>query len=420
MGRSDNSVAGVDDDAMTAEPVHRTIVVLDIVEFAHPQRTDPTRLRLRHQLYKLVRQTLIAAGINPEHAPRVDLGDGVIVLFEPDLSAVQLVDVVIPHLGASLAEVNRQGPGDERLRLRIALHRGDVLIDAHGFVGSALVEACRLSNAAALREQLAATSADMALIVSDQVWRQLPGPHTDPRGPSRYHPVAFTTHDVTTRAWVHVPEHRTRAGAIATPPVPQPVMAPVYRSIFAVDIQGSTTAARTDPVKERLRQELYRLLHQALAGAGVKEQHRDPSSDRGDGFLLLLHPVDDLPKTQLLGSLVSELTAGLAAYNRGVPPAEQLLLRAALHAGEVHHDPNGPFGNPIDVTFRLLEARRFRTYRRQSGAPLVLIVSGDIYRSVVWHSYPGIDRDTYQRLLRIRVAGRLHDGWVHTPAVPDD
>jgi hypothetical protein len=140
-----------------------------------------------------------------------------------------------------------------------------------------------------------------------------------------------------------------------------------------------------------------------------------PSIDQGDGFLLLLHPVDDLPKTVLLGSLVPELTAGLAAYNRGVPAAEQLLLRAALHAGEVHHDPNGPFGNPIDVTVRLLEADRFKAYRRQSSAPLVLIVSGDIYRSVVWHGYPGIDRDSYQRLLSVRVAGRLHDGWVHTP-----
>lgn len=404
---------------MTAEPVHRTIMVLDIVEFAHPQRTDPTRLRLRHQLYQLIRQTLIAAGINPEHAPRVDLGDGVMVLFDPDLSAIQVVGVVIRHLGASLAEVNRQVPSDERLRLRIALHRGDVLIDAHGFVGSALVEACRLSNAAALREQLAATTADMALIVSDQVWKQLLGLHKEPLGPSVYHPAAFTAHGVTTRAWVHVPEYPTRAGAIATSPPRYPLMAPVYRSILAVDIQGSTAAMRTDPVKERLRQKLYGLLDQALAGAGIKEQHQDPTSDRGDGFLLLIHPVDDVPKTQLLGSLISELTAGLAAYNRGVPPAEQLLLRAALHAGEIHHDPNGPFGHPIDVTFRLLEARKFKAYRRQRSAPLVLIVSGDIYRSVVWHSYPGIDRDTYQQLVRVRVAGRLHDGWVHTPVVSD-
>jgi hypothetical protein len=59
---------------MTAEPVHRTILVLDIVEFTHPQRTDPARLRLREKLYELIHQTLTAAGEDPGHVPSVDLG----------------------------------------------------------------------------------------------------------------------------------------------------------------------------------------------------------------------------------------------------------------------------------------------------------------------------------------------------------
>jgi hypothetical protein len=62
-----------------------------------------------------------------------------------------------------------------------------------------------------------------------------------------------------------------------------------------------------------------------------------------------------------------------------------------------------------------LEARSFKTYRRRSSAPLVVIVSGDLYRSVVWHHDAGIDPDSYQRLVRVRVAGRFHDGWVRTP-----
>jgi hypothetical protein len=62
-----------------------------------------------------------------------------------------------------------------------------------------------------------------------------------------------------------------------------------------------------------------------------------------------------------------------------------------------------------------LEARNFKTYRRRSSAPLVVIVSGDLYRSVVWHGYPGVDPDRYERLVRVKVAGRFHEGWVHTP-----
>jgi hypothetical protein len=144
---------------------------------------------------------------------------------------------------------------------------------------------------------------------------------------------------------------------------------------------------------------------------GIDERHHDPTSDRGDGFLLLLHPVDEVPKTLLLGALLP----GLTADNRGAPPAERFLLRAALHAGEVHHDPNGPFGGPIDVTCRLLEAPAFKAHRRRRSEPLVLVVSGDIYRSVVWHDYPGIDRNAYRQLFRIRVAGRAHQGWVRGP-----
>jgi hypothetical protein len=117
-------------------------------------------------------------------------------------------------------------------------------------------------------------------------------------------------------------------------------------------------------------------------------------------------------------ALIAGLTAGLAAHNRGASPAEQLLLRAALHAGEVHHDPNGPFGNPLDVTFRLLDAPSFKAYRRERSDPLVLVVSREMYRSVVWHGYPGIDPATYQHLFSVRVAGHLHQGWVTTPRLP--
>ena len=47
----------------------------------------------------------------------------------------------------------------------------------------------------------------------------------------------------------------------------------------------------------------------------------------------------------------------------------------------------------------------FKEHRRRRGEPLVLVVSGDIYRSVVWHEYPGIDRDAYRQLFHVRVAG---------------
>src|SRR5205823_7206429 len=107
------------------------------VEFSHPRRTDPMRLRLRDRLYQLIGETMAAAGIDRKRAVWVDIGDGVIVLLEPNLALARVVWAVIADFCVSLAEANRQAPSNERLRLRMALHRGEVLIDDHGFVGSA-------------------------------------------------------------------------------------------------------------------------------------------------------------------------------------------------------------------------------------------------------------------------------------------
>jgi hypothetical protein len=50
--------------------------------------------------------------------------------------------------------------------------------------------------------------------------------------------------------------------------------------------------------------------------------------------------------------------------------------------------------------------------------PLILVVSGDIYRCVVRHGYDGIDQDAFQPLVRVQVAGHRHCGWVQIPGQP--
>jgi hypothetical protein len=87
-------------------------------------------------------------------------------------------------------------------------------------------------------------------------------------------------------------------------------------------------------------------------------------------------------------------------------------MRAAVHAGEVHYDGKGIFGEALDITFRLLDAPEVKSRLSETRAPLVLVVSDDIYRSVVRHCYEGIDRDAFQQLVRLRVAGEERRGWV--------
>jgi hypothetical protein len=195
---------------------------------------------------------------------------------------------------------------------------------------------------------------------------------------------------------------------------------PRHRSIVAIDIERSTSPERTNPIREELRAEAYRLLGTAMRTAGIADGHYDPLADRGDGVLALIHPADEIPKTLLLNPLVPVLVSLLAERNASLGAAErrrrELRLRVVIHAGEIHDDGKGYFGEALDVAFRLLDAPRLKDRLRQVVTPLVLVVSEDIYWSIVQHEYDGIPESAFEPLVRVTVAGRRRRGWVHVPA----
>jgi class 3 adenylate cyclase len=191
---------------------------------------------------------------------------------------------------------------------------------------------------------------------------------------------------------------------------------PVHRSIIAIDIEGST--GRTNPVKEELRRHVYQLVAEALSTVGMDDDNYDPFTDRGDGVLVLVRPADEFPKPLLLSRLIPALAKLLAAHNKSISAEEQarvLRLRAVIHAGEVHYDGNGFFGEDLDIAFRLLDAPKFKAHLRYAKAPLALVASDDIYRSVIRHGYDGIDGREFRPLVTVNVGDRRTKGWVHSP-----
>lgn len=190
---------------------------------------------------------------------------------------------------------------------------------------------------------------------------------------------------------------------------------PHHRTIIALDIEMSTN--RTDPVKAELRRKIYELFDTALGSAGIQRRYRDRFIDRGDGILALIHPVDQAPKAILLNSVIPVLNRLLTDYNASLPRASRaqrlLRVRVVVHAGEVHYDANGCFGEALDVAFRLLDAAQVKKALQVAADPLILVVSGDIYRSVVRHGYDGIDQCAYHPLVRVQIAGNRYPGWIH-------
>ncbi|GLY88404.1 hypothetical protein Airi02_063330 [Actinoallomurus iriomotensis] len=184
---------------------------------------------------------------------------------------------------------------------------------------------------------------------------------------------------------------------------------PRHRGIVAVDIEDSTR--RTDPSKAQLRQSMYDLFERSLNAGGITAPRRDPLVDRGDSVLALAHPVDFVPKTTLLDTVVPTLGILLTEHNR-CHPTQQFRLRMVVHAGEVTFDDRGCFGEALDVAFRLLDASPVKRILRNTDAPMVLVVSDDVHRSVVRHGYDGIDPKAFSRLLLPRTSNLVRSAWV--------
>ena len=185
---------------------------------------------------------------------------------------------------------------------------------------------------------------------------------------------------------------------------------PVHRGIVAVTVHHETRLSRA--TRDELRREAYRLLDAALVESGILPRHRDEITCYREGLVAPIRPVDEVPKTLLIGAVAPTLGRLVAERNAVHPTGPVLRLRVVVHSGEVHRTAKGVFGESLEFAFRLLNAPRVKGFCRALTDPVVLVVSEDIYWSIVRHGYEGIDRMAYVPLVRIH-AGRRRQGYVH-------
>ena len=206
---------------------------------------------------------------------------------------------------------------------------------------------------------------------------------------------------------------RIRSRLTTVPSSGRLVLDPVPRLILAVDVEGS--ALRTEPVKGEPHRIMYALLDRALRATGIDRRYLERPVDRGDGVLLLFRPDDEVPKTLLLGQLIPRLATLLVEHNAAVgEPALRLRLRVVFHAGEIHEDEWGFYGEDLDVAFRLLDSPSVKkALKNEPAFPLVLVISDEIHSAIVRHGYA--DVGPYAGSIRVNVAKRRRTGRVHFP-----
>ncbi|UJW30567.1 hypothetical protein L3Q67_36035 [Saccharothrix sp. AJ9571] len=187
---------------------------------------------------------------------------------------------------------------------------------------------------------------------------------------------------------------------------------PLQRTMIVVDIEGSTR--RNNSATAVLRNDLYELFETALLECEITDNLRDPFTDRGDGLMAFVHAVDQAPKTLMLNKFIPVLQR-LLGEHAARQPEREFRIRAAMHAGDVHFDLRGPFGEDVTLTTRLVDAPELKAALRKTSALLVLAVSEQFHHSVVRQGYDGIDEERFEQSIELDIGGRPARGWVQLP-----
>jgi class 3 adenylate cyclase len=187
--------------------VHRTIVVVDVEGFSNPCRTQTNHVRVRAELYRMLRE---AFGTSWEECWWESTGDGALVLAPPSLPKSWVIDHIPQVLENALRRHNTLHPTEEKIRLRMVLHAGEVIFDETGATSPAIILASRLLDAHALRIALRRSPGALALITSawffDEVVRHSPGVN-----PTSFRKVAIKVKETSTTGWVNLPTAVSRS-----------------------------------------------------------------------------------------------------------------------------------------------------------------------------------------------------------------
>ena len=151
-------------------PMHTSLAAVDICAFGSRHYEDE-QSHLRDKMYEYLADAFDMTRLPWSESYREDRGDGALIILPPKVLADTLLDPLAHHLNVLLRRSNRFANDATRLRLRVAVHIGDVHRDANGVFGHAVNHLFRLLEASKFKKLLAASDADLGLIASDRLYQ---------------------------------------------------------------------------------------------------------------------------------------------------------------------------------------------------------------------------------------------------------
>jgi hypothetical protein len=189
--------------AQFPEPLHRTIVVVDVARFTDPRRTVLHLEAIHQGLYQVLEEAFAESAIEWQSCTHEDRGDGVLILVPPDVPKSRLAGPLSERLLAGVRRYNLVHSAEATMQLRVALHSGEVRADRNGLVSQEINFAFRILEADTAKTELARSGSVLALITSDGFYREVVAPDAgaDPAG---FRQIPVQVKQTTGVAWLRL------------------------------------------------------------------------------------------------------------------------------------------------------------------------------------------------------------------------
>jgi len=186
---------------------YRAMLAVDIERSSG--RGNVALLQIRDVLTTLLHDSLEQSGIDWETCHRTDLGDGIRVIAPAAAAKPRLIHPLLHELVVRLRAHNRTAGQPTQIRVRIALHAGDVYLGPAGeAAGQPLEVLARMLDAPPSRVALAQAppTTPASVLISQHFYDETvrhgyPGIDVD-----TFHRVTFTEKNYTADAWLFLPE----------------------------------------------------------------------------------------------------------------------------------------------------------------------------------------------------------------------
>ncbi|MGW5717071.1 hypothetical protein ACWEVP_12970 [Amycolatopsis sp. NPDC003865] len=187
-------------------------MVVDVSGYGNARRTNAHRLVVRQALYQALRRAFGDSGVPWKDCSPIDCGDGVLVLVPPEVPKGPIAASLPRALVRGLQRHNARHRTEEQLRLRMALHAGEVVHDEFGVTAPSIIHAFRLLEAAQVKAALRSSAGPLAVITSawfhDEVVRQTPSIDA-----AAFRPVEVEVKETYAIGWLSLPGSAARSPA---------------------------------------------------------------------------------------------------------------------------------------------------------------------------------------------------------------